>query len=261
MLRDLQPILKEHEVAIKKYASAHDNMLCGLAASQLASDGTSFDPYALRVAAASKEAAEEALASARQDIAALDPALGRFENLMGQRMEAAFGTRLDSATQNTLTQLIQAMATLMNAKDAQTHLRSHVRMLEALNPTGNELTDTAWDRYATLCISNYDKLLASLGATPYPFVLPEGPQTLADVVQKQCGTSDSLRELRGGFVQKAKEASEILDDLHRRIVARLSAIATHAEAELGVSTNSSDRPPVPAAAPVDPDVPDDKLPY
>jgi hypothetical protein len=261
VIQNLRTQLPEYEAALAKYVDAYDRRIRAFAARSLADNKISFDAHALRVPSATLDDADASLATSTQDMAALEPTLKRFETLMGQRMELAFGTRLDSNTQNSLNKLILALATFPKIHEPLVQLHCYAAAAESLDKTESGVTDTAWDRYAGYCADEYEKVLGLLGSTPYPFARADGVQTIADYMRKQCGLPEQIKDEPATFAARTSSIWESVDYLHYRVVARLSAIAAVAEETLGVIPLQNAKPAAATASSTDPDAPDDKLPF
>jgi Zn-dependent protease with chaperone function len=261
VIQNLRTQLPEYEAALAKYTDAYDRRIRAFAARSLADNKVAFDAHALRMSGATMEDADAALVKATQEMTELEAALKRFETAMGQRMELAFGTRLDSATQNSLNQLVHVLATLAKTQEPLIQFHCYAIAARALNRDGNELADTSWDQYARYCTAEYEKILGLFGTTPYPFARADGVQTVSDYLRKQCGPAEQLAGDPATFAERTGAVLNSADYLHYRVVARLSAIAAGAEDALGVIPLQNARPQASTAAQTDPDAPDDKLPF
>ncbi len=259
IVQKLRAAMPDYEASLDKYLDAYNRRIAGYAARSLASQGITFDHHALRVSAATIDAADAAISAASSDMAALDGTMKQFETQMGQRMELAFSTRMDSETQNSLNILVQALTALVKTHEAVVQLRCFISAANLVANSPESSNGTSWRIYAGYCGAEYEKVLGLLASAPYPFDRGDSVQTVADYVRQHCGPPEQLKDDATALDARGKNIWKCVEYLHYRIIARLSAIAARAEEALGVTPLRTIKTK-PADTPSE-DVPDDKLPF
>ena len=255
LVRQVRRGVPDYEKLLAKYKAAYNHRINAFAARTLAQHGVAFDAAVFNLRGPSESDAAEALASAAQTLAALEPELAKFESIVAQRFALALAMRADAQTQDDISRLLQALAAVAKAHEVIINLHCYFVALDYarhvhVGPGAGPAQD--WHDYAKYSQQEYSKLLALIGAAPYPFEHKDNVRTVADYLRSYCGTPEQFLEVEEQLLKRVENIWKCVEFLHGRVMARLAAIATEVEEKLGVEALKQAKTPA-AKAQVDPD--------
>ena len=255
LVQQIRKGIPDYEKLLSQYKAAYDLRVHAFAARLLAQHGVAFDAAAFKLRGTTENDAAEALQSAAETTATLEPELVKFEAVIAQRLALALAMRADAQTQDDTNRLLQALAGVAKAHEVVINLRCYFVALDCgqqLHTEPGTVPALDWHDYAKYSQQEYAKLLALVGAAPYPFERKDGVQTVADYLRSYCGTPEQFLVDETQLLRRVENVWTCVEFLHERVMARLAAIAKEIEEKLGVEPIKQSKSSA-AKAPLDPD--------
>ena len=237
LVRQLRNSIPDYEKLLAQYKAAYSLCVNAFAARMLGLHGVAFDAAAFNLRGPSENDAADAVKSAAQTVATLEPDLVKFESIVAQRLSLALAMCTDTQTQDHINCLLQALAAVAKAHDIVINLRCYFLVLDCIQQIHSEPdAPPAHDghEYAKYSQQEYEKLLALTGAAPYPFERKDNVQTVADYLRSYCGTPEQFLDDQDQLLKRVENIWKCIDFLHERVMARLAALAASVEEKLGV---------------------------